>query len=554
MSKPLADKPAYRQFETEFDWGMALDSLGWSGQATVDLADTIIDRHVRGGKADSTAIVWVGKDGTERRIAFGELASESARFANLLLRLGVVKGDRVAIILPRIPEVIPVIVGAFRAGAIIVPIFTGFGPDAAAYRLSHSGAKVVCVDRRYRDLASSAGNLTVISVGGSEQRGDIDYHQALAAENVQCVSQRNARDEPAAIIYTSGSTGLPKGCVIAANILVAMWPYARYGLDLAETDVFWPTGDPSWGYGLCCYLPALALGMPVLCVEVNATPDVCQATILSVRRHQPGHNANGAEESDGARRNDTRFRIDGSCDIELRRAFERGSRRISFEVSGASLPMDHFGATEFGLPIGNHNGLRNAGEARLDGASGARTTHGGCQRGGRRTAAWNRVGLIAQRTDDGSRYWLRYWNDAAATQKLHRGDWICTGDLARRDEEGYFWFEGRSDDIIKSSGYRIGPFEIESAVLQHGFAAEVAVVGVPDAVKGQAVKAFVVTRPGIEPSLRLADEIIEFVKSRCGRHQSPREVQFVDSLPKTHSGKIQRFLLRQVAPRDKVSS
>ena len=220
MSKSLADKPAYRQFETEFDWGMALDSLGWSGQATVDLADTIIDRHVRGGKADRTAIVWVGKDGTERRITFGELASESARFANLLLRLGVVKGDRVAIVLPRIPEVMPVIVGAFRAGAIIVPIFTGFGPEAAAYRLSHSGAKVVCVDRRYRDLASSAGNLTVISVGGSEQRGDIDYHQALAAENVQCVSQRNARDEPAAIIYTSGSTGLPKGCVIAANILV----------------------------------------------------------------------------------------------------------------------------------------------------------------------------------------------------------------------------------------------------------------------------------------------------------------------------------------------
>ena len=552
MSKPLADKPAYRQVETEFDWRMALDSLGWSGQATVDLADTIIDRHVRGGKADSTAIVWVGKAGTERRIAFGELASESARFANLLLRLGVVKGDRVAIILPRIPEVIPVIVGAFRAGAIIVPIFTGFGPDAAAYRLSHSGAKVVCVDRRYRDLASSAGNLTVISVGGSDQRGDIDYHQALAAENVQCVSQRNARDEPAAIIYTSGSTGLPKGCVIAANILVAMWPYARYGLDLAETDVFWPTGDPSWGYGLCCYLPALALGMPVLCVEVNATPDVCQATIprygVTNLATTPTVLRSLMARGETIRGFGSTVRAISSCGEPLNAEvvdFFRGAWGV--------VPMDHFGATEFGLPIGNHNGLA----MQVKPGSMGLPAPGQCMAVVSETGQElppELVGLIAQRTNDGSRYWLRYWNDEAATQKLHRGDWICAGDLARRDEEGYFWFEGRSDDIIKSSGYRIGPFEIESAVLQHGSAAEVAVVGVPDAVKGQAVKAFVVTRPGIEPSLRLADEIIEFVKSRCGRHQSPREVQFVESLPKTHSGKIQRFLLRQVAPRDKVSS
>ena len=180
------------------------------------------------------------------------------------------------ILLPRISEVIPVMIGAFRAGAIIVPIFTGFGADAVAYRIVHSGAKIVCVDRRYRDLLASAGDLTVISVGGSKYQADLDYHAALARKSKQCISARCARDEPAAIIYTSGSTGLPKGCVIAANLLVAMWPYIRYGLDLrAKTDVFWPTGDPSWGYGLCCYLPALAMGAPVVCVESNATPEVC---------------------------------------------------------------------------------------------------------------------------------------------------------------------------------------------------------------------------------------------------------------------------------------
>jgi acetyl-CoA synthetase len=216
-------------------------------------------------------------------------------------------------------------------------------------------------------------------------------------------------------------------------------------------------------------------------------------------------------------------------------------------------PMDHFGATEFGLPIGNHNGL----------AMQVKPGSMGFPAPGQRMAVVSEageelppqsIGLIAQRNGDGSRYWLRYWNDEAATQRLQRGEWICTGDLARRDEDGYFWFEGRSDDIIKSSGYRIGPFEIESAVLEHGAAAEAAVVGVPDAMKGQMVKAFVVTRPGIDPSRQLADEIMEFVAVRCGRYQSPREIEFVSSLPKTHSGKIQRFLLRQTATRDKGSS
>jgi acetyl-CoA synthetase len=160
------------------------------------------------------------------------------------------------------------------------------------------------------------------------------------------------------------------------------------------------------------------------------------------------------------------------------------------------------------------------------------------------------VGLIAQATDDNSRYWLRYWNDEVATSSLRRGRWTCTGDLARRDADGYFWFEGRSDDIIKSSGYRIGPFEIESAILQHGAVAEAAVVGVPDPLRGQAIKAFVVMRPGIAPPARLTDEIVQLVRQTCGRHQTPSAVAVVDALPKTQTGKIQRFLLRGSQSKD----
>jgi acetyl-CoA synthetase len=552
MNGPLTDKPVYRQVAAEFSWNTALAGLGWSGEMTVDLAETIVDRHSRSAAVDRTAIVWVGADGSERRITFRQLALESARFANLLRRIGVAKGDRVAILLPRIPEVVPAMVGAFRVGAIIVPIFTGFGRDAVAYRIGHSGAKVVCVDRRYRDLVPSVESLTVISVGGSAYRDDIDYHRASASEDTQCVSGRYARDEPAAIIYTSGSTGLPKGCVIAANILAAMWPYAHYGLDLRpDTDVFWPTGDPSWGYGLCCYLPALAMGAPVLCVEPNATPEVCRDII---RRYKV---TNLATTPTVLRSLMAQGDVIGDIGSTVRAISSCGEPLNSevvefFRDAWGVVPMDHFGATEFGLPIGNHNGLA----MQVKSGSMGLPAPGQCMAVVDETGHElppEAVGLIGQRAGDGSRYWLRYWNDDAATRALDRGGWICTGDLARRDTDGYFWFEGRSDDIIKSSGYRIGPFEIESAILEHGAAAEVAVVGVPDAVRGQAVKAFVVTRPGVEPSPRLADEMIEFVKARCGRYQSPREIQFVGSLPKTHSGKIQRFLLRQAARHDKVA-
>jgi acetyl-CoA synthetase len=265
----------YDQAIAAFSWRDALADLGWLDQATVDLAWTIVDRHARGASADRTAILWMSNDGVERRLTFRELSQQSMRFGNLLRRIGIRKGDRVATILPRIPETLPMILGIFRVGAIFVPIFSGFGEDAVAYRLGHSGAKTVCVSGRYRHLVPARDDVLVISISDPRD-GDIDYAKALAEEGDVCEPERYARDEPAAIIYTSGSTGQPKGCVIAANILAAMWPYVHFGLDLRrDSDVFWPTGDPSWGYGLCCYLPALAMGASVLCVEANATADVC---------------------------------------------------------------------------------------------------------------------------------------------------------------------------------------------------------------------------------------------------------------------------------------
>jgi acetyl-CoA synthetase len=533
----VSDKPSYPQACAQFDWSEALDRLGWSDATSVDLAGTIADRHAGGARGDRTAILWVGADGSERRVTFRDLARQSARVGNRLRRIGVRPGDRVATILPRIPQAMPATVGALRAGAILVPVFTGFGADAVAYRVRHCGAKAVLVGGRYRHLVPPVDGLSVVIV---------DADGAFDGEDDACASARYARDEPAAIIYTSGSTGQPKGCVIAANMLAAMWPYVHYSLDLRpDTDVFWPTGDPSWGYGLCCYLPALALGAPVLCAEANATPELCRDI---VGRYQVSNLATTPTvlrglmaQGESVREFGSSMRAISSCGEPLNSEVVEFFRR-----AWGVTPMDHFGATEFGLPIGNHNAVAMPVKAGSMGLPAPGQRMAVVDEAGEEMPP-DAVGWIAQCSDDNSRYWLRYWNDEAASAQLRRGRWTCTGDLARRDADGYFWFEGRSDDIIKSAGYRIGPFEIESAILRHGAVAEAAVVGVPDALRGQAIKAYVVMRAGAAPSERLADEIAELVGTTCGRHQVPREVAFVDQLPKTQTGKIQRFLLRQAA-------
>ncbi len=536
------DKPSYANAISAFDWSKALDDLGWTGAGEVDLAWTLADRHVTSGRGHCTAVHWIGADGAERRISFSELSSESKRVANLLYRHGIRPGDRVAGILPRIPQTVAVIIGCLRAGAIYVPIFGGFAREAVTYRLNHSGAGLAFVAGVYRDLVVGYDGVTIISLDGSKP-GDIDYGNAIAAEPEVFASARVSRDAPAFIIYTSGSTGQPKGCVIAANLLAAMWPYVRFSLDLRpETDVFWPSGDPSWGYGLCCYLPALAAGATVISVETNATAAVCLDVIAKHGVTNFATNPTVLRSlmalGESIASTGTKMRAISCCGEPL-----NGEVVTFFQRVWACTPMDHFGATEFGLPIGNHNALAMEVRPGSMGLPAPGQTMAIVDEDGNELQS-GKVGFIAQRTDENSRYWLRYWNDDNATRSLAKGRWVCTGDLARRDADGHFWFEGRADDMIKSSGYRISPFEIESALLRHPEVIEAAAVGVPEAVRGEAIKAFVVLRAPPRDADSLSSELVQLVKSICGRHQYPHTIQFVDSLPKTQTGKIQRFLLR----------
>ncbi|MBN9438315.1 acyl-CoA synthetase [Bosea sp. (in: a-proteobacteria)] len=534
----------YSDVTRAFSWSAVSDQLGWRPGEKVSLGAAIVDRHA---DSDRTALIAVAADGRETRLSYRELSQASNRFANLLSRLGVRPGDRVAGLLPRGPEVLIAMIGALKLGAIYVPVFTGFGPDAVAYRLSHSEARVLVTHRgNFHQLPARLDGVAVVAAGsgGELPAGFVDFETGLAMETPEFEPLLRDRDDPAAIIYTSGSTGQPKGGTLAVNFLAATWPYIIHGLDVRPDDVLWATGDPGWGYGFVCYLGALARGALVVSVQKNPTAELCLSVLEGYRVTNMATTPTVLRslltlDEQALRAPDLRLRAMSSCGEPLNGEVVQGFRRL-WNVT----PMDHFGATEYGLPIGNHNAIAMEVRAGSMGLPCPGYRMAIVDEDGVELPAAGAIGFIAKRADADCRYWLRYWNDAAASAALVRNGWIVTGDLGRRDEDGYFWFEGRSDDMIKSSGYRIGPFEVESALLTHPAVAEAAVIGQPDAMRGQVVKAVVVLRPGHVGSDSLTDELVETVKRTVGKHQFPRIVQYVDALPKTETGKIQRFALR----------
>ncbi|HYB40613.1 MAG TPA: AMP-binding protein [Candidatus Methylomirabilis sp.] len=535
-------KPSYEDACRTFRWRDQLGALGWTADAPVNLGRTILDRHASSGR---TALRWYGKSGERRVHSFAELSGLSGRFASWLRERGVREGDRVAGFLPRVPETLAIMVGAWRAGAVYVPIFTGFGPDAIEYRVRDSGAKVLCTHREHRGRVPTSlpRDAAVVTVGGDDRSpGEVSFASAIDGRPEASAAPRR-REDPAVLLYTSGSTGPPKGVKIATNFVAAIHPYMVYGIDLRPDDVFWPTGDPGWGYGLVCYMVALAMGVAVTSHEASPSAEYClgqlrDGGVTNLATTPTLLRSIMALGADRVRRCPVRVRAVSSCGEPL------NAEVVSFfrEQWGVTV-MDQYGSSEFGMPVGNFNALAMAVKPGsmgrpLPGCSMAVVDDDG------RPVDPDVVGHVAMRPDPDGYYSLGYWQDEKRTRELFRGGWMTIGDLARRDADGHFWFEGRSDDVIKSAGYRIGPFEVESAILGHPAVAEAAAVGKADALRGQIVKAFVVLKPGVTPYPGLESEIVEVVKSRVGRHQYPREIELVEQLPKTETGKIQRFALR----------
>jgi acetyl-CoA synthetase len=535
-------RPTHRDACQAFRWEESARAMGVTAGAPVNLGRAIVDRHAGSGRA---ALRWFGKRGEARTYTFDELARLTARFANVLRERGVGPGDRVAGFLPRIPEMLIAMIGTWKVGAVYVPIFTGFGTDAIEFRVRHSGARVLVTqwEQRRRLPEPLPSGVTVITVAGDagDAPDDVDFWRAMHEQPDVARLTDVRREDPAVLLYTSGSTGPPKGVKIAANFLVAIHPHLVHGADLRPDDVFWPTGDPGWGYGLVCYMGALALGVPVLSHEAAPAPEFCLARLreLGVTNLATtptllrGVMALGATEGGLPG-----MRSASSCGEPLNAEVVR----FFHEHWGVTV-RDQYGSSELGLPIGNFATMDMVVKPGsmglpLPGCAVAVVDDQG------HAVGPDLVGHVGMKPHPEGYYSLGYWNDADRDREMYRGEWMTCGDLARRDAEGYFWFEGRADDVIKSAGYRIGPFEVESAILKHPAVAEAAVVGKPDALRGQIVKAYVVLKPGCAARGGLEAEIVDVVKTHVGWHQYPREIEFLDQLPKTETGKIQRFLLR----------
>jgi acetyl-CoA synthetase len=519
---------------------------GWLeryGAEDVALGEVLCDAH----PADAVALVYDGSGGVER-LTFGELGERSKRLAGALREAGVGAGDRVAVMLPKSPELLTALVAIWRAGAVHVPLFTAFGPEAAGFRIVHSGARLVITDAENRGKIAVDG-VPVMHVGAEPRAGDLSFGEAVAAgPPLEGVTRRG--DDLMFVLYTSGTTGNPKGVEVPVRSLASIHSYMHYSLDLRPDDVFWNVSDPGWGYGLWFGLTGpLLLGHATLLRGKPFEPEGVLAAIVehgvtNLAGAPTAYRALRAAGVPAGFRERARLRVASSAGEPL------NAELLDWSARELGVPIhDHYGQSELGMVTGfaHHPELHHE---PIPGSM-------GCALPGFRVVVVDENGQelgpgvdgeIAIDVDASPLYWFRgYYEDPQRTAERfgHGQRYYLTADAAQVDEQGLLHFASRADDVITSSGYRIGPFEIESVLMAHAAVAEVAVIGTPDELRGEAVTAFVVTFSGTEDTAELAEELRQFVKSRLAKHLYPRHVQFVDALPRTPSGKVRRNVLRE---------
>lgn len=488
--------------------------------------------------------MWETVDGETRSLSGRELQSFGRRVASLLKQVGVRRGDRVACLLGRRPEAFFLALGAWQLGAIYVPLFSGFGGEALRIRLEDSGTRVVLTDPPNRESLARAQDeggfeLEVLVVGGAGEEGDRSFEGLLdRAEAGTEVAETDLRD-PATIMYTSGTTGRPKGCVLPHRGVLNLWPYVVNCLALEESDLLFSTADPGWSFGLYTtgFAP-LSLGRSRLLYEPDPSPS---GWWDAVKEHGATHLASAptgfrqlaaaGEEAMGEGHTPLKAATSAGepLDPEVIRWFQ--------EHAGIAV-YDSYGLTELGMIIANLR--RGEGTKEPEPGSMGFAIPGFDVRlvdEDLRLVSIGDAGQIAVRDNGfllGSGYWGREeeWNS-----RLHDGWWV-TEDLAYRDDDGRFWYVGRRDDVIVSAGYTIGPFDVESVLLEHPQIADAACVGEPDERKGQVVAAHVVLGTGAEEDL--VEELRQWVGERLGWYATPRRVHVHSALPRTESGKIKR--------------
>jgi len=519
----------------------------WKVPRRYNIGLDVCDRWADG--SDRLALIHRRADGGVEPYSFDRLKRLSDRLANVLAGHGIGRGDRVGVLLPQAPETAIAHIAAFKLGAVSVPLFTLFGEEALSYRLADSGAKALVTDAagaaKLEALRESLPALRLIlSTEGAGPAGALDLETEMGRASESFTPAETAAEDPAIIIYTSGTTGPPKGALHAHRVLLGHLPGVEMPQEMFPQpgDRFWTPADWAWIGGLFdVLLPSLHHGVPVVAHRMAKFDPEAAFALL-------------AEQG-------IRNLFMPPTALKLMRAVPKPRARWDYalrslgsggETLGAEL-LD-WGRETFGLTVNEFYGQTEC-NLIVSNCAGIMPVEPGCMGravpghevavvdGEGQPLPAGAIGTIAVRRPDPVMF-LGYWNNPEATAAKFAGDWLLTGDQGRMDEAGRFWFVGRDDDVITSAGYRIGPGEIEDCLIKHPAVALAAAVGVPDPLRTERVKAFVVLAEGQAPSEALAREIQDFVKTRLAAHEYPREVAFVDSLPMTTTGKIIRKALR----------
>jgi acetyl-CoA synthetase len=551
----LADIDAAR---AHFSWeAMRRELEGLPGGA-LNIAHEAVDRHAAGALADRVALRCLLRDGGERAITYAELKRLSNRFANVLKKLGVRKGDRLFVLCGRMPELYVGVLGGLKAGVVVCPLFSAFGPDPVRMRLEIGRGNVVLTTETLfrRKLEKSLPSLPALKhvliageAGASAAApGTLDLASLMAEAPEEFAVEPTRPEDGSFLHFTSGTTGTPKGAMHVHGAVVMHYATGKFALDLHPEDVFWCTADPGWVTGTSYGIVAPLLhGVTSVVDEADFDAErwyrILQDQAVTVWYTAPTA---------------IRMLMKAGPDLPKRYSFPK----LRF-IASVGEPLNPeavwWGADTLGLPIHDNwwqtetGGIMIANTASMDikpGSMGkplpgveafvvARTEGGGV----RVIDAPDTEGELALRAGWPAMF-SGYLGQEERYRKCFSGDLYLTGDLAKRDTDGYYWFVGRADDVIKSAGHLIGPFEVESALMEHPAVAEAGVIGKPDPMVGEVVKAFVSLKKGYEPSEALKMELLGHARKRLGAAVAPKEIEFQSGLPKTRSGKIMRRLLK----------
>ena len=547
----------YERVRADFSWTKARSELnGLPDGKGLNIAYEAVDRHASGPLSNHIAIRWLGKTGETRDYTFADLRKLTNRFANGLQQLGVIRGERVYVLAGRIPELYITALGTLKNRNVFCPLFSAFGPEPIRSRMAIGQAKVLVTtvslyERKIATLRKSLPNLKHIILVGANQTGvdgTLDFQNLMDESSDDFTIGPTDPEDIALLHFTSGTTGTPKGAVHVHEAVVAHHITGKLALDLHPDDVFWCTADPGWvtgtSYGI---IAPLTNGVTSIIDEGDFDAErwyrILQEHRVSVWYTAP-----------------TAIRMMMKAGANLARKYDLPALRFLTSVGEPLNPEAVvWGQEAFGLPFHDNwwqtetGGIMIANYASMDIKPGSmgRPLPGIEAAIVKKSEAGsievieepNVQGELALRPGWPSMF-RAYLNEPERYQKCFVGGFYLTGDLARKDSDGYYWFVGRKDDVIKTSGHLIGPFEVESILMEHQAVAEAGVIGKPDPVAMEVVKAFVLLKDGYRPSVSLKRELLGFARVRLGAVVAPKEIEFVTALPHTRSGKIMRRLLK----------